>query len=189
MAKNRNPRFNASGCMDLTAFHAIRNADRAALRARQRKHQAQRSPQKEAQTHCKPINQHRHGLHDKSGKGNYPRVYICSPFSGDVEHNTNNALKYSRYALEKGYFPITPHLYLPRFMDDTDPDERRLALRFGLRLLQGCSEVWVFGGHISAGMAQEIEFAKTHRKSIIYFTEKCNETTNTIRLDERGQQP
>ena len=32
-----------------------------------------------------------------------PIVYICSPFSGDVETNVANARRYSRYAVDKGY--------------------------------------------------------------------------------------
>ncbi len=32
----------------------------------------------------------------------YPLVYICSPFSGDVENNIIKAQKYSRYALDEG---------------------------------------------------------------------------------------
>ena len=36
-----------------------------------------------------------------------PLVYICSPFSGDVEKNVEAAKKYSRAAVEKGYIPIT----------------------------------------------------------------------------------
>ena len=39
-----------------------------------------------------------------------PVVYICSPYSGDVERNTEMARRYSRYAIDNGYVPITPHL-------------------------------------------------------------------------------
>ena len=47
-----------------------------------------------------------------------PIVYICSPFSGDVETNVANARRYSRYAVDKGYIPIAPHLLFPQFLDD-----------------------------------------------------------------------
>lgn len=40
-----------------------------------------------------------------------PIVYICSPFSGDVEDNVNNARRYSRFAVDKGYIPIAPHIF------------------------------------------------------------------------------
>ena len=38
-----------------------------------------------------------------------PIVYICSPFSGDVEGNVANARRYSRYAVDKGLdWPFAP---------------------------------------------------------------------------------
>ena len=39
-----------------------------------------------------------------------PLVYICSPFSGDTEYNSNQARKYSRFAYEQNTIPVTPHL-------------------------------------------------------------------------------
>ena len=35
-----------------------------------------------------------------------PIVYICSPYSGDLERNTRAARNYSRYAVDKGYIPL-----------------------------------------------------------------------------------
>lgn len=83
-----------------------------------------------------------------------PLVYICSPYSGDVEKNIEKAKKYSRYALQKGYIPIAPHLYLPQFMDDKT--ERELAMFIDLVLLSKCTQIWVFGDEITNGMAEEI---------------------------------
>lgn len=83
-----------------------------------------------------------------------PIVYICSPYSGDVIHNTELASRYSRFAVDQGYVPITPHLYLPLFI--SEENERELAISTGLRLLDVCSELWVCGGRISEGMRREI---------------------------------
>jgi hypothetical protein len=47
-----------------------------------------------------------------------PIVYICSPYSGDVEGNVDAARRYSRFAVDKGYIPIAPHLLFPQFLDD-----------------------------------------------------------------------
>jgi hypothetical protein len=107
----------------------------------------------------------------------YERVYICSPYRGDVDTNIANALRYCRFALEQKRFPIAPHLYLPRFMDDDNPAERSLALSFGIRLLNGCSEIWVFGDRISKGMEGEIEEAKRKKINIRYFNHNCEEKT------------
>ena len=89
-----------------------------------------------------------------------PIVYICSPFSGDVDSNIMAAQRYSRFAVDKGYIPIAPHLLFPQFLDDNDPKERQLGLFFGNALMSKCAEVWVFGSTISAGMDAEIKRAK-----------------------------
>jgi len=106
-----------------------------------------------------------------------PRVYICSPYRGDTKNNTQNALRYCRFAVERGYFPLAPHCYLPLFMDDNVPAERELALSFGLRLLNGCRELWVFGDVISEGMKREITRARDKGIPIKYFTENCEVKT------------
>lgn len=100
----------------------------------------------------------------------HPMVYICSPFAGDVEANVENARKYSRFAVERGYLPITPHLLYPQFLDDNSERERDLGLFFGLVLLDRCAEVWVFGDCISAGMKAEIERAEARGQIIRYYT-------------------
>lgn len=114
---------------------------------------------------------------DREQKKNKPRplVYICSPFSGDVERNTQNARRFSRFAAMHGYIPITPHLLFPQFLDDNKPAERDLGLLFGNALMDRCAEVWVFGARISSGMAGEIERARQLRYCIRYFTDRCEE--------------
>lgn len=102
-----------------------------------------------------------------------PLVYICSPFSGDVEMNACRARAYSRFAVVKRAIPIAPHLLYPQFMDEDT--ERELALFMGIVLLGKCDEVWVFGGTVSEGMAAEIARAKKQRKRIRHFTEGLEE--------------
>ena len=99
----------------------------------------------------------------------YSLVYICSPFSGDVENNVIKAQKYSRYALDEGNIPIAPHLLFPQFM--SDESERRLAMHFNYVLLGKCKEVWVFGDYISTGMAEEIKIAEKRKMKIRYIKE------------------
>ena len=104
-----------------------------------------------------------------------PIVYICSPYAGDIEGNTEAARRYSRFAVEAGYIPIAPHLLFPQFMDDDDPAERELGLFFGNALMSKCSEVWVFGERISNGMAAEIKRARWKNYRLRYFTEELEE--------------
>ena len=104
-----------------------------------------------------------------------PIVYICSPFSGEVEKNIKAAQEYSRFAVDKGYIPIAPHLLFPQFLNDADPRERQLGLFFGNALMSKCSEVWVFGRYLSAAMEAEINRAKWKNYRLRYFTENCEE--------------
>lgn len=104
-----------------------------------------------------------------------PIVYICSPFAGEVEKNIEAARNYSRFAVDKGYIPIAPHLLFPQFLNDADPRERQLCLFFGNALMSKCSEVWVFGSRISNGMAAEIKRAKWKNYRLRYFNECLEE--------------
>lgn len=105
-----------------------------------------------------------------------PLVYICSPYRGDTEKNTEKARKYSRFAVESKAIPMTPHLLYPQFMDDSNPEERYLATHVINYVLIGkCQEVWVFGEDISEGMGREIALAEKSRMKIRYFTETMEE--------------
>ena len=103
------------------------------------------------------------------------KVFICSPYRGDVERNLKSARKHARMAAIIGYCPIAPHLMFPQFLDDTNPKERELGLEFGKAIIEKCSEVWVFGKHISSGMEAEINLAKQNNYRLRYFTDKCQE--------------
>ena len=109
-----------------------------------------------------------------------PIVYICSPYAGDVEKNVEAAQRYSRFAVDKGYIPIAPHLLFPQFLNDRNPKERQLGLFFGNALMSKCSEVWVFGSRISAGMEDEIKRARWKNYRLRYFTEDCEEVPHGI---------
>ena len=104
-----------------------------------------------------------------------PIVYICSPYAGNVSENVENARRYSRFAVDNGYIPVAPHLLFPQFLNDDIPKERQLGLFFGNAIMSKCSEVWVFGAHISAGMEAEIKRAKWKNYRRRYFSDSCEE--------------
>lgn len=106
-----------------------------------------------------------------------PLVYICSPYSGEIEYNLSRARGYCRLAVSKGYIPLAPHLHYPQFMDDGDSEQRKLGLFFALVLLGKCDEIWVFGSRISEGMARELEAAERRSILIRRFTDKGEEET------------
>lgn len=96
-------------------------------------------------------------------------------YAGDIENNVANAKKYSRFAVENNAIQVTPHLLYPQFMDDSNEQEREKAMHFNYVLLGKCTELWVFGGVVSRGMAREINVAKKRRMKIRWFTWEMKE--------------
>lgn len=110
---------------------------------------------------------------EKEAKKWRPLVYICSPYSGDVDANTAKARRYCRFAVDKGAIPLAPHLLFPQFMSDRT--ERELALFMDIVLMGKCEQLWVFGEERSSGMQAEIDKAKKRHMQIRYFTEEMEE--------------
>ena len=104
-----------------------------------------------------------------------PIVYVCSPYSGNVKRNTEKARRFSRFVVNMGGIPFTPHLLFPQFMSDDDPEERNLAMFMNSIMLTKCSELWVFGSLITEGMGAEIEKARSRGMNIRFFTNRCEE--------------
>ena len=73
------------------------------------------------------------------------KIFICSPFRGDVEGNSAKAAGYCRKAYEEGNLPIAPHLLFPQFLKEDSLKERADGIAMGMELLLGCDEMWVFG--------------------------------------------
>jgi len=87
------------------------------------------------------------------------RVFVCSPFGGKAE-NTERAREHCRRVIDAGHAPFAPHLLYPQILNDADEAQRRCGLEMGLRFLESCDEVWVFGSLVSAGMSMEIAHAQ-----------------------------
>lgn len=63
---------------------------------------------------------------------------------------------------------VAPHAVLPYILDDTIPEERALAMEFGMKLLSMSTRVVVFGSQISSGMDQEIRAAQNLGIPVFY---------------------
>ena len=103
-----------------------------------------------------------------------PLVYICAPYSGDVEANKKKAAAFAEYAYQSGCILVTPHLLFP-FMNDESKQERERALHMDLVLMGKCQEVWVLSERITAGMSAEIEKAQRRRQMVRYFANDFTE--------------
>lgn len=110
-----------------------------------------------------------------TGKKYIPWVYIASPYRGDVKTNTENAKRYSLFAVMQGKVPFCPHIYFTQFLDDDIEVERKIGLNLALNMLRRCREVWVFGDTVSEGMRNEIRIAKKRHIPVRYFTSECVE--------------
>ncbi len=88
------------------------------------------------------------------------KVFICSPFRGDIKENTKKAIGYAKMAAMNGPIPVAPHLIFPLFLDENIPIERMMGIEMGLELMDICDEVWVFGFTLTEGMKLELEHAK-----------------------------
>ena len=110
-----------------------------------------------------------------TGKKYIPWVYIASPYRGDVKTNTENAKRYSFFAVMQGKVPFCPHIYFTQFLDDNVKVERKIGLNLALHMLRRCREVWVFGDTVSEGMRNEIRIAKKRHIPVRYFTSECVE--------------
>ena len=85
------------------------------------------------------------------------KIYVCSPYSGNIEFHTRYAREASRTIFDEGHIPIAPHLLFPQFM--SEETERDKALQMGIEILKLCDELWIFGKVISPGMEKEINEA------------------------------
>ncbi|MCE3020106.1 hypothetical protein LW893_04030 [Parvimonas micra] len=94
-----------------------------------------------------------------------PLAYICSPYSGDKDLNTNIAIHYAELVYKNGAIPVIPHLLFP-FMSDSDLEQRKDELFVNIILLGKCKEVGVFGSEIIGGMKREIEIAEKRKQRL-----------------------
>lgn len=114
------------------------------------------------------------------------KVFICSPYRGDIGTNTQIARYAARIAVGCGYIPIAPHLYFPAILDDTNEHERIEGIKLGIELMKETSELWLIGTSITAGMAFELNAAKTSQIPTRLFDEKMQEIyPDTLYLDAR----
>jgi len=74
---------------------------------------------------------------------------------------------------------ILESLCRPRYnftgMQDGLQNERDLGMFFDIVLMSKCTQVWVFGEHLSAGMRIEIDKARCKEYTVRYFRSDCVE--------------
>ena len=101
------------------------------------------------------------------------RAYICSPLSAKTKEE-----RLYNMGLAKAYLDTirqvfqcrtyASHAYLPLMLDDTIPEERKLALSIGKQLLDFCDVLIICGEKISSGMEGEIRHAYDTGKEVYW---------------------
>ena len=96
------------------------------------------------------------------------RVYLCSPYQGDVDANVALARSICAELTRNGCAVLAPHLLYPQFLDDTDPAERERGLQAAAAWIPVCNVMWVYKGrNMGEGMIQEISEAHSLNVPII----------------------
>ncbi len=104
---------------------------------------------------------------EESRKKYRPMVYICSPYNHkSTENSVNYTIACCRWAKDNGCIPISPHLLFSEVVDLHTPKERKTAVLFNKALMGRCAEVWIFGKAYTAGMIQEMKWARSKGKTI-----------------------
>ena len=86
-------------------------------------------------------------------------VYICAPLRGDVEKNIEFARQKAQEVFQAGDIPVCPHLMFPPIADPNHPEQDQAAREIGLRLVESCQQVNVYGTVLTEGMWAEVNHA------------------------------
>ena len=87
-------------------------------------------------------------------------IYICAPLRGEVENKIAYAREKAREVLAEGNVPVCPHLLFSPIADPSDPIQDQAAQDMGLRLVEACQQVNVYGPTWTEGMWAEIHHAE-----------------------------
>ena len=115
------------------------------------------------------------------------KVFICSPYRGDIKGNTEKAKFYATISAKARSVPIAPHLYFPQFLDEHSSTERMTGIEMGLELMDTCDEVRVFGFNITEGMKFELDHAREKHIPVRLYDEDMNVVNvRTLPVDDRA---
>jgi hypothetical protein len=101
-------------------------------------------------------------------------VYIAHPIGGDVRRNV--ALVREKcgeiFRTQPRIQPLAPYLMALEFLDDSRPEERARGVSYNREFFASrfVDEVWLFGDRISAGMWQEVLWAREFGIPVIPMT-------------------
>lgn len=93
-------------------------------------------------------------------KRNRRRVWIASPFSGDVSRNIDYLFACMRDSLARNEAPWAPHAIYPQILDDKLQEDRSLGMHLGHIWLEQAELLAVYEDlGLSNGMQEDIHVA------------------------------
>ncbi|MBN2795121.1 MAG: DUF4406 domain-containing protein [Clostridia bacterium] len=114
------------------------------------------------------------------------KIFVCSPYRGDVEKNTKRAAQVARILCECGYMPVVPHLYFPNYLREEDQHERIRGIELGIELMKECDKIWLLGPEITSGMEYELEAAKELKIPVVMYDEELRQIkAKSLAIDDR----
>ncbi|MEN9338008.1 MAG: hypothetical protein RIQ41_322 [Candidatus Parcubacteria bacterium] len=101
-------------------------------------------------------------------------VYVAHPIGGDV---AGNVLLVERrceiiFKTQPEIQPLAPYLMALKFLDDNNPTDRLRGVSYNREFFKSnfVDEVWLFGNRLSAGMWQEVLWAREFGIPVIPMT-------------------
>ena len=116
-------------------------------------------------------------------------VYICAPLRGDVEKNIEFARGKALEVFQSGDIPICPHLMFPPVADPNDPTQDQAAREMGLRLVESCQQVNVYGSEWTDGMWAEINHAMENGVPVMTDQKTICRSPQRRRSNKRERKP
>jgi hypothetical protein len=114
-------------------------------------------------------------------------VYICAPLRGEVEKNIEFARQKAKEVFQEGDIPVCPHLMFPPISDPTNPVEDKAAMEMGLKLLEKCQQLNVYGPVWTDGMWGEIHHAERLGIPIMTDQKTLGRTPPKKKTPQRGR--
>jgi hypothetical protein len=97
------------------------------------------------------------------------RVFLCSPYRGDRDRNSDYLAACMSDSLSRGEAPFAPHGLYSAFLDDENHDERMQGIACGLAWLKAADLVAVYDDFgVSQGMRAEILHAQQRGFTVEY---------------------
>ena len=113
-------------------------------------------------------------------------VYICAPLRGDAIHNIEFARQKAQEVFQSGDIPVCPHITLPSNADPACSVQDEAAREMGLRLLESCHQINVYGSTITEGMRAEIRCAQDQGIPVVFEQEPPQRVRPRKRIVRKG---